>query len=150
MEVKKMKKQVLQIFTLMVLIGGFSMVSNADTVKIGCKKKSNKVAPNPFAPDQTAVCSDCTDVAPSTHAYFKGNETRITHKEGHHKSVKCTLTYHDPFTFQTKFTVPGVGEQTVDVQVFRKVCVHGEAKATHTGETARIDCKAQVTRARIK
>lgn len=140
-------KHVRKIVLLAAFAGGLSTSSYADNVTIGCKQHSNKVVG--FG-DQTAVCSDCTDVAAATHAYFKGDDTRITHQEGHHNEVGCSLSYEDPFDFVVKTDIPGVGEQAFTIEVFKKVCVHGRAKATHQGETARIDCKAQVSRNRIK
>lgn len=134
--------------TMMIALPSIPMLAQAesDVIKLECSQHSNKVVG--FG-NQTAVCSDCTDSAPATHAFMKDDKSRITHQEGHHNEVRCNMSFDEPFKFPAKVNIPGVGEQTIEVDAFKKVCVHGRAKATHMGETARIDCNADAHRIRI-
>ncbi len=137
--------------SLMFIRGLDVLPARADIIEISCEKTSNTISLNPLGGNpQTAVCSSSTDIAPSDYAFFKNQNSRITFQEGNHEEVSCSLEYRDPFILQATYKLADGTEKPINIEVYRSVVLNGSASASGIAQTARIACKAQVVRERIR
>ena len=121
--------------------------SNAteDVVKLSCSETSGKIT-SPFG-KATATCYASTSPAPSGWAYLKNPNTKATvdHNRSHHRKEKCNIAYKDEYLVDAKLA----NGTTTQISAFKRVEVHGEAKAKGSGKRAKITCNAQVIRTQV-
>ena len=116
-----------------------------DVVKLSCSEETSKIH-SPFG-KATATCYASTSPAPSGWAYLQNPNTKATinHGRSHHKKETCYIAYKDEYLVDVRLP----SGATAKIAAFKRVELHGSAKAKGSGKTAKITCNAQVVRNKV-